>query len=140
MKLKIAAMLAAAVALAAPAAHARKDFQTFNIDIIKAQPEYAAKIGDFSFGFGGSVSGTQLGTTTTRKTTNGINKSDEKACAWAALSALIALKEDALSRGGTSVQGIQSFVTGEKFSSATEFQCISGFTNSRVYFEGIVVK
>lgn len=139
MKLKVAALIAA-VAVMAPPMYARDDVQTYSIEIIKAQPEYAEKIGDFQFVFGDSVSGQQLGTTSSRRSTNGINKSDERACAWAALSALIALKNDAVSTGGSSVHGLKSKVTGAVFSSATEFQCISGFTNSKVFFEGVVVK
>ncbi len=140
MKAKIAIASLLAVAVAAPAAHARKDYQTFPIEVITSQPEYAEKVGDFKFTFGDSVSGTSIGPTNTRKSTNGINKSDARACAWAALGALIAMKADAESRGGTAVEGIKSTVSGEEFSSATEFQCISGFTNSRVYFTGTVTK
>lgn len=139
MKLKLAVVALAALAVAGPA-QARKDFQLFSIDLVKAHPDYAAKIGDFKFVFGNSVSGKSLGSTSTRKSTNGLTKSDQDACVWAMLSALIAFKADAVGRGGTSVQGIKSTVTGEKFSSATEFQCISGFTNSRVYLEGVVVQ
>lgn len=140
MKSRIAIASLLAVAVAAPAAHARKEYQTFSIELIKSQPEYAEKIGDFKFGFGDAISGTSLGETSTRRSTNGVNKSDERACAWAALGALMALKADAEARGGTAVEGIKSTVSGEDFSSATEFQCISGFTNSRVYFKGVVTK
>jgi hypothetical protein len=140
MKLKLATLVLAAIAVAAPAAHARKDFAAYPIEAVRAHPDYASKIGDFKFVFGDSVSGTKIGTTSTRKSTNGLNKSDEGACVWAMLSALIAIKEDAVSRGATSVQGIKSTVTGEPFASTTEFQCVSGFTNSRVYLEGTLVK
>lgn len=140
MKSNIAILSLLAVAVAAPAAHARKDVQTFSIELITSQPEYAESIGDFKFGFGDTISGTSLGSSSTRKTTNGVNKSDERACAWAALSALIAMKQDAQARGGTAVEGIKSTVSGTDFSSATEFQCVSGFTNSRVYFQGTVTK
>ncbi|MDZ4759891.1 MAG: excinuclease ATPase [Alphaproteobacteria bacterium] len=140
MKPGLAGLALAAIALCAPAAHARKDFQTYSIDLVVGHPDYAEKIGDFKFVFGDAVSGQQIGSTSTRKSTNGLNKSDEGACVWAMLSALIAFKADAIARNGTSVQGVKSNVTGEIFSSATEFQCISGFTNSRVYLEGVVVK
>lgn len=140
--LRIATLVAAtaSMALAALPAHARKDTGTFTFAAVMAHPDYAAKIGDFKFGFGDAVRGQSLGQSSTRKATNGFGKSDEQACVWAALSALIAMKNDAIARGGTSVQGIKSMVTGTAFSSATEFQCISGTTNSRVYFEGVVVK
>lgn len=72
--------------------------------------------------------------------TNGVNKSDARACAWAALGALIKIKADAQARGGTSVQGIVSATTETELSSTSEFQCVSGFTNSRVRFKGKVMK
>lgn len=139
MKLKLAALALATLAVAMPA-HARKDAQTWPIAPVLALPDYAAKVGDFKFVFGDKVSGAQLGSTTTRRTTNGFGKKDQDACNWAMLSALIALKADAIAKGGTSVQGLKSTVTGTPFSSATEFQCLSGVTNSRVYLDGVVVK
>jgi hypothetical protein len=137
---KTAIAVVALAAFAAPAhAKGRADVQTYPIESIRALPEYQEKIGNFRFVWGNNP-GRGLGTTQTRKATNGVNKSDEAACAWAALSALIALKADAEKRGGSSVQGLKSNVTGTPFSSSTEFQCISGFTNSRVYFQGVVAR
>lgn len=139
MKLKLALLAAMAAVTAAPA-YARDDVQTYSLELVWAHPDYAAKLGDFKFVFGDTVSGQSLGTTSSRRSTNGINKSDQDACVWAMLSALIAIKNDAVGRGGTSVQGLKSTVTGTAVSSATEFQCRSGFTNSKVYLEGVVVK
>lgn len=127
-------------ALVAPPALARNTVTNYPIEAIRAQPEYAEKIGDFRFVFGGKPQGTKIGPTVSLQATNGVNKSDARACAWAALGALVKLKEDALARGGTSVQGIVSRAAEPEFSSATEFQCVSGFTNSRVRFAGTVVK
>jgi hypothetical protein len=138
MKFKLAAFAIAAAAVAMPA-HAADEVKLVSLDAIKAFPEYAEKIGDFKFVFG-NAPGKGLGDTQTRKATGTIGKGKDKACAWAALSALIALKNDAVSRGGSSVQGLKSMVTGTEFTSATEVQCITGFTNSRVYLQGVVVK
>jgi hypothetical protein len=126
--------------LLAQPAQARNTVANYPIEAIRAQPEYAAQIGDFRFEFGNEVKGTKLGTSNSLQATNGVNKSDERACAWAALGALIKMKADAIARGGTSVQGIVSATTGTDFSSTTQYQCISGFTNSRVRFSGQVVK
>lgn len=98
------------------------------------------RLGDFKFVWGDSVSGQRIMSTSTRKATNGVNKSDKAACEWALLSALIAMKEQAQANGGTSVQGIKSNATGTPFSSTSEFQCITGWTNSRVYLEAEIVK
>jgi hypothetical protein len=145
MKLKLAALAIAALATAAvsmPAAEAkaRKDAQTWPIADIFAHKDYASKVGDFKFTFGGKSSGAVVGDSQTRKATNGFGKSDHDACVWAALSALIAMKADAINRGGTSVQAIDTSVTETPFVSSTEFQCISGASNSRVYFKGKIVK
>lgn len=144
MKLKLAALalavLATSVAALPAQAKARKDAQTWPIADIFSHKDYASKLGDFKFTFGDKVSGKVVGDSTTRKSTNGFGKSDHDACVWAALSALIAMKNDAINRGGTSVQGIKSMADGPEFSSSTEFQCISGASNSRVYFNGKIVK
>lgn len=129
----------ALLALATPA-QARNTVANYPIESILAQPEYAEKIGDFRIQFGGNVEGARIGSSTSLQATNGVNKSDARACAWAALGALIKMKKDAIARGGTSVQRIVSVTTGAEFASTTEFQCISGFTNSRVRFSGQVVR
>ena len=56
------------------------------------------------------------------------------------LSALIALRDDALENNATSVQGIKSIISGSVYSSSTEFQCKSGFTNSQVSLQASLVK
>ena len=127
-------------ALAAQPALARNSVTNYPIEAIRAQPEYAEKIGDFRFEFGNAPKGKILGDTVSLQATNGVNKSDARACAWAALGALVKIKADALARGGTSVQGIVSASTETGLSSTSEFQCVSGFTNSRVRFKGKVVK
>jgi hypothetical protein len=133
------AALASAVMLSAPA-HARKDFQTYSIQEAMASADFQEKLGNFKFVWGDRVSGQRIRSTSTRKTTSGLKKTDRQACEWALLSALIALKAQAEKLGGSSVQGIKSYATGETFSSRTEFQCISGFTNPRVYLEAEIVK
>lgn len=126
--------------LMAQPAFARNTVTNYPIEAIRAQPEYAEKIGDFRFEFGNAPRGKILGDTVSLQATNGVNKSDARACAWAALGALVKIKADAIARGGTSVQGIVSATTETDFSSTSEFQCLSDFTNSRVRFKGKVVK
>lgn len=139
-KFALIPLIAAACAIAAPEAQARKDIQTWPLASFLANDEYMARLEGFRFGWGDTITGTRLLSTSTRKATNGLTKSDEFACQWALLSALLALKKEAEAHGGTGVEGLKSLVSGETFSSTTEFQCISGFTNSRVYLEGVIVK
>lgn len=138
-KMLVIALLFGAALMAQPAL-ARNSVTNYPIDAIRAQPEYAAKIGDFRFEFGNVPRGKILGDTVSLQATNGVNKSDARACAWAALGALVKIKADAIARGGTSVQGIVSATTETELSSTKEFQCVSGFTNSRVRFKDKVVK
>jgi hypothetical protein len=140
MKLQLAALALAAAAIAAPAAEARDDIQTYSLDLVRAHPDYAEKVGDFRFEFGDKIQGQVIATTSAKRATNGINKKDQDACVWAMLSAMIALRNDALESNATSVQGIKSIVSGSVFSSSTEFQCKSGFTNSQVSLQGSLVK
>ncbi|MCI4644113.1 MAG: excinuclease ATPase [Hyphomonadaceae bacterium] len=140
MKIKLAAFAICSVALASPAAFADRDIQTWSIQEAMSSENFQDRLGNFRFVWGDTVSGQRVMSTSTRKATNGINKSDRAACEWALLSALIAFKEQAEANGATSVQGIKSTATGTPFSSTTEFQCITGWTNSRVYLEAEIVK
>lgn len=143
MKIKATA-LAVAIALSmvvAPAADAkgRRATQVWKIADFQNNAEYMARLEGFRFQWGGG-SGASMGTTETRRSTNGLGKSDEAACQWALLSALLALKADAQARGGSRVVNLRSFADGTDFVSTTEYQCISGATNSRVYIRGTIVR
>jgi hypothetical protein len=143
MKIKaVVAMLAFAAFLlpsAADAKKGRRDVQKWKIATFQANAEYMARLEGFRFQWGGG-GGTSLGTSESRRSTNGIGKSDESACQWALLSALLAIKADAQARGGTAVVNLRSFAEGADFVSTTEYQCISGATNSRVYIRGTIVR
>lgn len=140
MKLKLAALALAAITLAAPAAQARDNIQTYSLDLVRSHPDYAKKLGDFRFEFGDTIQGRVIATTSSKRATNGLNKKDQDACVWAMMSAMIALRDDALENNATSVQGIKSIISGSVFSSANEFQCKSGFTNSQVSLQASLVK
>jgi hypothetical protein len=140
MKFKSAAFILILAAGASAPAYARNDMLTFPIAPVLALPEAQAQLGDFKFSFGGKPHGKVIATTTSRRAANGFHKKPEAACDRALLNALIALKNDAIAKGGTSVQGLVSMATGSLFDSATEFQCISGNTNARVYMSGTIVK
>jgi len=143
MKIKATA-LAVALALSfavAPAADAkgRRATQVWKIADFENNAEYMARLEGFRFQWGGG-GGASMGTTETRRSTSGFGKSDEAACQWALLSALLALKADAQARGGSRVVNLRSFAEGTDFVSTTEYQCISGATNSRVYIRGTIVR
>jgi len=82
----------------------------------------------------------QLGTFTSNKKTNAFGKSDEKACNWAFLSAMIALQDRAISMGGDAVINIHSYYYKNEFTSATEFECGAGAAIAGVTMVGDIVK
>jgi uncharacterized protein YbjQ (UPF0145 family) len=133
MKTKIAAVLLplAIVMASSPAATAagRDDLLTFRVADVLNNPTYAAKLpAGVRYYFGGqSVSVVKsLGTTNTNKKTNAFNKTDQGACEWAMLSALIAIGEDAKSRGGNAVIHIKSNYKGNLTSSNDSYVCGAG--------------
>jgi uncharacterized protein YbjQ (UPF0145 family) len=83
---------------------------------------------------------TRIGTYTANKKTNAFNKSDQEACKWAFLSAMISLQDRAIAEGGNAVVNIQSFYKKREFTSATEFECGAGAMVAGVTLVGDVVK
>ncbi len=83
---------------------------------------------------------TRIGTYTANKKTNAFNKSDQEACKWAFLSAMISLQDRAIAEGGNAVVNIRSFYKKRDFTSATEFECGAGAMVAGVALVGDVVK
>lgn len=82
----------------------------------------------------------ELGHYSSNKKTNAFNKSDQVACEWAFLSAIMSLQKRAVQQGGNAVVNIRSNYYGNVFSSATEFECGAGNTVAGVTMSGDVVK
>ena len=74
------------------------------------------------------------------KKTNAFNKSDERACQWNFLSAMLSFQDRALRMGGNAVVNIRSYYKRNEISSETDFECGSGTFVSGVTFLGDVVK
>jgi len=68
----------------------------------------------------------RLSSDVSNKKTNGAGKSDEVACRWAALSALIAFQEKAKSLGANAVVDMVSYYKRDEFKSETEYECHAG--------------
>ncbi|WP_439135529.1 excinuclease ATPase subunit [Pseudomaricurvus sp.] len=71
--------------------------------------------------------------------TNAFNKSDEEACRWVFLSALIALRDRALSEGGNAVVNIHSFYKKNEYMSDSDYECHAGAIMAGVALKGTVV-
>jgi len=77
---------------------------------------------------------------TVSREVNGFGKSNEKACQLALLASLKALQERAARDGATAVISIKSDIEQIEFSSATEFQCVSGTLKAATTLKGRIVK
>lgn len=75
----------------------------------------------------------------TNKKTNGANKSDEEACKWVMLSALIQMQDGARTHGGNAVVNIESYYKKNVYRSNDQYECHSGSIMSGVALRGDVV-
>ncbi|GGX86662.1 phosphoribosylglycinamide formyltransferase [Litchfieldella qijiaojingensis] len=75
----------------------------------------------------------------TNKKTNAFNKTDEEACRWVMLSALLGLQERVKSEGGNAVINIESFYKRHPMVSRTEYECHAGALMAGVALRGDVV-
>ena len=83
---------------------------------------------------------TNLGSDVSNRKTNAFGKSDEKACNWAFLSAMVALQTRAQQMGANAVINIVSYYNKKVMSSATEFECHAGAIIAGVALKGDFVK
>ncbi len=144
MRLRYAAPILGLL-LAAYGAHAtaqgRMDYLTFPIADVMNDPESKAKLGEFRFVFNGGK-GKKISDTNTRSTDPRPFKSDKQRCERALLNGLIKLRKFAEGQGGTGLEKIQTTSTpsGQPLKSSTEYACIAGGSNARVYISAIVTK
>ncbi|HVR63865.1 MAG TPA: excinuclease ABC subunit A [Polyangia bacterium] len=142
-------LLAVSVAVAAMVAgrslpvSARDDHLKFPIAPALGTPDAKAKLDPkiaLYFGKAAHPSGADLGTFTTNKKTNAVGKTDQVACEWVFLSALIALQERARQLQATAVVGIESIYKNDPFSSETEFMCGAGSFVAGVALRGQFIR
>jgi uncharacterized protein YbjQ (UPF0145 family) len=82
----------------------------------------------------------KLGSDQSNRKTNAFGKSDEAACNWAFLSAMIALERRAQQLGANAVVNIVSYYDRKVMSSTTEFECHAGAIIAGVVLRGDFVK
>ncbi len=73
------------------------------------------------------------------KKTNAFNKSDEFACQWAFLSAMLSFQDRIIQEGGNAVINLRSYYKEQEFVSSTEFECGNGALMAGVTLVGDVV-
>src|SRR5512134_1097869 len=136
--LRIAACLALGVALASPAS-ARNTFHDFDVAKAKAEGHGRENLLDvpvFMAREKHTTVASDLGVFPANRSTNAANKSDEKACQIAFLSALIALQAKARDLGADAVVDVRSVTRHNDLQSATQFRCVAGTFVANVALEG----
>ena len=135
--------LAAALTLIG-SAHARDTKYLLSIATALEQKEAKNRLdGSVKFFFGDQATPAvvaKLGTDVTNLKTNAVGRSDERACNWVFLSAMIALEKRAKQLGANAVINIVSYYKKEVMSSATEFECHAGAVIAGVALRGEFVK
>jgi uncharacterized protein YbjQ (UPF0145 family) len=80
------------------------------------------------------------GSDTANRKTNAFGKSDDTACNWAFLAAMVGLERAAKNRGANAVVNVRSNYKKDEFSSPTEFECHAGAIMAGVALKGDFVK
>lgn len=121
---------------------ARNEMKEFSIKNLKELDVYDTKLGnEIKFYFGTELPEVQkrYGEWASLKKTNAFNKTDEYACQWAMLSALLSLEKRAIREGGNAVF-IKTNNDHSPKSSSTVFECEVGNVIASVAVLGTVVK
>ncbi len=129
--------------LAAGDAYSRDDRNRYSISDAMNLNQAKEKLNrGYTFKFGDQPHGTiakNHGNFMSNKKTNAVGKSDEFACQWAFLSAMLSFQDRISQVGGNAVVNIKSFYKKNNFVSSTEFECGNGAIMAGVTFTGDVV-
>lgn len=135
-------MLVGALLLAAPS-HARDTTHMLSIEEAMNTPAARERLDpDIRFFFADTPYDeviTEHGNFVTNKKTNAFNKSDEEACQWVMLSALISLQDRVKAEGGNAVINIESYYKRQPMASSSEYECHAGAIMAGVALRGDVV-
>ncbi len=122
---------------------ARDDAIMYSIEEALATDAFKEKLdGSVKFYFGSQKHASikkNHGEFVANRKTNAFNKSDEKACQWAFLSALLAFQDRAKKEGGDAVVNITSYYKKNEVVSNTEFECHAGKMIAGVALKGDAV-
>jgi hypothetical protein len=127
-----------------PMVQARNVGTTLKIQDVLDSADYKDKVGsDIAFYFGDQPTppvAQNFGEFTTSKKTNAFGKSDERACSWAMISALLELHNRAIREGGNAVIKVASYYDRDEIPDKTEYECHTGAFVAGVALKGTVVK
>ncbi|MBB3295052.1 excinuclease ATPase subunit [Mitsuaria sp. TWR114] len=144
MKLRHSAAILLASMLAATAASARDTVLHIPLADVLSMPEAKDKLdANMKFFLAGQTTPKVLqrfSTDVSNPKTNGVGKTDEFGCKWAALSALISLQNSAKREGANAVIDIVSYYKKNEYRSATDFECHAGAIIIGVALKGTYAK
>lgn len=129
MRTLLASILFLSILAFPQSGEARNTIHSFPVADVLQNPEFAAQLEGVDFYFGDQAHPNvekTFGEDRTNKKTNAFNKSDEEACQWVMLSALLQLKQRANDLGANAVINIRSNYKNNVTSSETEYQCGAG--------------
>ncbi|WP_456280356.1 excinuclease ATPase subunit [Cupriavidus sp. JZ107] len=125
----IFAAIAAGAIVSAPAS-ARDTKYLLPIQDVLDMPEAKEKLdGSVRFFFAGQRTPKVLetkGSDVSNRKTNGVGKSDEEACRWAALSALLSFQDKAKTMDANAVVNLVSYYKKNEMASADQYECHAG--------------
>lgn len=136
-------VIAGLIGSVTPNIYAADRVVTFPINDALSMPEAMAKLGGINFYFGPQAVPAiveELGPATTSQRTNAFAKSDEVACKWVFLSAMIRLQKKAEELGANAVVNIVSNNKHNEFSSEQDFECHVGALMAGVALKGQFVR
>ncbi|MBO4123324.1 excinuclease ATPase subunit [Cupriavidus gilardii] len=120
----------AAGALVSAPASARDTRYLLPIQDVLNMPEAKEKLdGSVRFFFAGQRTPKVLetkGSDVSNRKTNGVGKSDEEACRWAALSALLSFQDKAKTMDANAVVNLVSYYKKNEMASADQYECHAG--------------
>ena len=139
----ISLVLTALICLLSLPAAARDDHNRYSIEKAMNTSHAKEKLNrGYTYRFGKQPHGAIVeshGEFMSNKKTNAFGKSDEGACQWAFLSAMLSFQDRVAKEGGNAVVNIRSYYKKNDFSSETEFMCGNGAIMAGVTFLGDVV-
>ncbi len=128
----------------APPAQARDERLLFTVEGALSKPAARDRLDDTVQFFFGDQSFPEplqkFGIYTAERKTSALTKTDEEACDWVFLSALLALRDRAKEEGANAVVNIKSIYKNREFVSNTEYECRAGWFVTGAALEGRVVK
>lgn len=140
---KILSLLVLSSLLASTQAFSRDTKHLLSIEEAFASSDFKEKLDpEIGFYFGDQPHSEVIekkGNFVSNKKTNAFNKTDEEACKWVLLSALLSFQDRVRSEGGNAVINLESYYKKNTYRSDTQYECHAGAIIAGVALKGDVV-